>query len=50
MAEKPVTFRVHFEDGTKLDILAADATSAAKAAGQQSHGIITKVKRVRENG
>ncbi|WP_190233720.1 hypothetical protein [Rhizobium sp. R339] len=43
-------FRVHFEDGTKLDITAADATAAGKRASDQHAGIIKKVKRVKGNG
>lgn len=43
-----VPFRVHFEDGTKLDIQAADAKSAATEAGQRHPGLIRKTKRIRE--
>lgn len=43
-------FRVHFEDGTKLDVTAADSTAAGKSAGTQHAGIITKIKRVKGNG
>ncbi|NEI60952.1 hypothetical protein [Rhizobium leguminosarum] len=43
-------FRVHFEDGTKLDITAGDSASASKRAGAQHAGIITKIKRVKGNG
>ncbi|MBY5849636.1 hypothetical protein HFN51_03565 [Rhizobium leguminosarum] len=43
-------FRVHFEDGTKLDVTAADSTAASKRAGAQHAGIITKIKRVKGNG
>ncbi|MBB4574430.1 hypothetical protein [Rhizobium lentis] len=43
-------FRVHFEDGTKLDITASDAAAAGKRAGDQHDGIIKKVKRVKGNG
>lgn len=43
-------FRVHFEDGTKLDIPAGDSAAATKAAGAQHAGIITKIKRVKGNG
>ncbi|MBX5015915.1 hypothetical protein [Rhizobium lentis] len=43
-------FRVHFEDGTKLDVEASDSTAASKAASARHDGIIRKVKRVRENG
>ncbi|MGM5087567.1 hypothetical protein ACD589_12820 [Rhizobium sp. 814_E9_N1_1] len=37
-------FRVHFEDGTKLDI------TPPTARRPQAPGIITKIKRVKENG
>ncbi|ANM12088.1 hypothetical protein [Rhizobium sp. N324] len=43
-------FRVHFEDGTKLDVTAADTKAATKTAGDQHDGIIKKVKRVKGNG
>ncbi|MGO8093183.1 hypothetical protein [Rhizobium leguminosarum] len=43
-------FRVHFEDGTKLDVQATDTASARKKAEVQTDGIIRKIKRVRENG
>lgn len=47
--DKPLLpFRVHFEDGTKLDIQAADAKSAATEAGQRHPGIIRKTKLIRE--
>ncbi|MGR9252706.1 hypothetical protein [Rhizobium leguminosarum] len=42
-------FRVHFEDGTKLDVTAADATAAGKRAAAEHAGIVTKIKRVKEN-
>ncbi len=43
-------FRVHFEDGTKLDVTAANSAAATKAAGAQHDGIIRKVKRVKGSG
>lgn len=46
--EPLLPFRVHFEDGTKLDIHAADAKSAATSAGQRHPGLIRKTKRIRE--
>lgn len=42
-------FRVHFEDGRKIDIEAADAKSAAEKAKAAHDGIIRKVKLVRES-
>lgn len=41
-------FRVHFEDGEKLDIRAEDSSAATKIAKRRYDGIITKVKLVRE--
>lgn len=47
--EKPLLpFRVHFEDGTKLDMQAADAKAAATEAGKRHPGLIRKTKRIRE--
>ncbi|MCM2472122.1 hypothetical protein HGO38_01355 [Rhizobium sp. CG5] len=47
--EKPLLpFRVHFEDGTKLDVQAVDAKTAATEAGQRHPGIIRKTKLIRE--
>ncbi|MBY2911392.1 hypothetical protein [Rhizobium leguminosarum] len=43
-------FRVHFEDGTKLDVHATDTAGARKKAEAQSDGIIRKIKRVGGNG
>lgn len=48
MAKPLPLFRVHFEDGTKLDIQAADAKAASTAAGAQHNGIIRKTKLVKE--
>lgn len=46
---KHVPFRVHFEDGTKLDVNDAEtAQDAAKKAMARHDGIIRKVKVVRE--
>ncbi|NTI27634.1 hypothetical protein [Rhizobium rhizogenes] len=47
-AETPL-FRVHFEDETKLDVQAADATEARKLAAKRHDGIIRKIKIVRES-
>ncbi len=44
---KPL-FRVHFEDGTKLNIAADNSGDATKAAKRKYDGIVTKVKLVRE--
>ncbi|MBO0142291.1 hypothetical protein JZX87_14080 [Agrobacterium sp. Ap1] len=41
-------FRVHFEDGTKMNIPAKDSVSATKHAKRADDGIITKAKLVRE--
>ena len=41
-------FRVHFEDGHKMNIPAKDSVSATKNAKRAYDGIITKVKLVRE--
>jgi len=46
---KHVPFRVHFEDGTKLDVDAETAQDAAKKAQARHDGIIRKVKVVRES-
>lgn len=42
-------FRVHFEDGHKIDIEAADTKSATEQARAAHDGIIRKVKRIRES-
>ncbi|WP_181592292.1 hypothetical protein [Rhizobium tropici] len=47
-ADKLLLFRVHFEDGEKLDVRAKDAATAAKAALARHDGIIRKTKIVRE--
>ncbi len=47
--EKLLPFRVHFEDGRKLDISAADAKSATDKARAAHDGIVRKVKLVRES-
>ncbi|MEV4609742.1 hypothetical protein MRBLMR1_004841 [Neorhizobium sp. LMR1-1-1.1] len=41
-------FRVHFEDGHKLNIHAKDSSEATKIAKRKYDGIITKVKLIRE--
>lgn len=41
-------FRVHFEDETKLDVSAANATEARKLAEKRHDGIIRKIKIVRD--
>ena len=48
MAAGTALFRVHYEDGEKLDIHAANAKAAAEAALAQHDGIIRKTKIVRE--
>ncbi|MBP2560815.1 hypothetical protein J2857_003584 [Neorhizobium galegae] len=45
MAE--IIFRVHFADGTKLDIPAANAKAAGEAGENRNPSKITKIKRVR---
>ncbi|NTG20035.1 hypothetical protein G6L00_06205 [Agrobacterium rhizogenes] len=46
-SENP-TFRVHFDDGTKIDIRAVDSRDVPKAAKAQHDGIIHKIKVVKE--
>lgn len=41
-------FRIHFEDGEKIDVPAKDAATANKAALARHDGIIRKTKIVRE--
>ncbi|MBB3608630.1 hypothetical protein [Rhizobium sp. BK602] len=41
-------FRIHFEDGAKIDVAAKDAATANKAALARHDGIIRKTKIVRE--
>ena len=41
-------FRVHFEDGTKLDVEAADVKGATSLALAKHDGIIRKTKIVKE--
>jgi hypothetical protein len=43
-----LNFRVHFEDGHKLNIHAENSGDATKVAKRKYDGIITKVKLVRE--
>ncbi len=47
-ADAQPLFRVHFEDGEKIDVTAKDAATANKAALAQHDGIIRKTKIVRE--
>lgn len=42
------TFRVHFDDGTKLDICAADSRDVPALAKVQHDGIIRKIKVVKD--
>ncbi|WP_203469759.1 hypothetical protein [Rhizobium rhizogenes] len=42
------TFRVHFDDGTKIDIRGVDSRDVPKAAKAQYDGIIQKIKVVKE--
>ncbi|NTH50508.1 hypothetical protein G6L09_05905 [Agrobacterium rhizogenes] len=42
------TFRVHFDDGTKVDIRGVDSRDVPKAAKAQHDGIIRKIKVVKE--
>lgn len=52
MADKPVPFRVHFEDGSHWNINASDAQAArklAKPVADQRRTTVRKIKVVREN-
>jgi hypothetical protein len=42
------SFRVHFEDGAKVVVSAATADHARKIAAGRHDGIITKIKRVKD--
>ena len=42
-----MTFRVHYSNGSKLDVEAANADAARKEASAIRSGIITKIKIVR---
>ncbi len=42
------TFRVHFDDGTKLDIRGVEAREVSKVAKAQHDGIIRKIKVVKD--
>lgn len=44
------TFRVHFDDGTKIDITGVDSRDVPKAAKAQHDGIIRKIKVVKDDG
>lgn len=54
MKTEPVTlapsfrFRIHFLDGSKVDVWAQNVPEAQKAAARRHKGNIIKVKRVRE--
>ncbi|MDI7864332.1 hypothetical protein MRS76_20545 [Rhizobiaceae bacterium n13] len=48
MADTLTRFRVHFEDGEKVDVTAADTPAANKKALKQHVGIIRKTKIIRE--
>lgn len=41
-------FRVHFADGTKIDVQADTPLEASAAAHRQRNGVITKIKRLKE--
>lgn len=41
-------FRVHFEDGTKIDVSAATSVRAAEEAKRRHVGIVDKVKLIKE--
>ena len=43
-----LTFRVHFTDGTKLDVNARDAKTAGQIAEGKNPSKISKIKLVRE--
>lgn len=43
-----MTFRVHFADGTKVDVQADTPTEASAAAHRQRIGVISKIKRLKE--
>ncbi|CDZ43064.1 Hypothetical protein NGAL_HAMBI1146_58370 [Neorhizobium galegae bv. officinalis] len=43
-----ILFRVHFEDGTKLNVPADDSSDARRIAKRKYDGIVTRVKIVRE--
>lgn len=52
MADKPILFRVHFEDGSHWNCAATDAQAARKQAkpiSEQRRTTIRKVKLVRED-
>ena len=44
-----ITFRIHFASGDKFDVEAETAAEARKKAGLRNAGIITKIKRVKDN-
>ena len=47
MASEAV-FRVHFEDGTKINVTATDTAAAKIEALKRQKGIVTKIKLNRE--
>lgn len=42
-------FRLHYSDGTTLDVDAENPTQAREIAKERRTGVITKVKRVKES-
>lgn len=42
-------FRLHYSDGTTLDVDAENPTHARKIAKDRRTGVVTKVKRVKEH-
>jgi hypothetical protein len=44
----PVPFRVHFDDGVKIVVVAPNTDAARKAAKAKHNALITKIKRMRE--
>lgn len=48
MSAKLIRFRVHFADGTTVDVDAATPTAARISAQGKNDAIVTKVKVVRE--
>lgn len=42
-------FRLHYTDGTTLDVDAENPTQAREIAKERRTGVITKVKRVKES-
>lgn len=46
----PAPFRVHFADGSKIDVIATDPIEAREIAAKRRSGVIEKIKRIRDNG